>query len=82
MGNSSDTRGPRQQMDRAVKEGLRRTEKAAAMMDKMQDGMHVVSSVKLLISSAAKHSPEAAAAWAGICLLFEVDVSPRKKSIV
>jgi hypothetical protein len=82
MGNNSDTVDARQQMDRAVKEGLRRTERATAKMDKMQEGMRIVSSVKQLISSAAKHSPEAAAAWAGICLLFEVGVPPSKKSIV
>jgi hypothetical protein len=82
MGNNSDTVDARQQMDRAVKEGLRRTEKAAAIMDKMQEGMRIVSSVKQLISSAAKYSPEAAAAWAGICLLFEVGVPPSKKSTV
>lgn len=66
----------RQEIDRQVQEGLRRTEKAAAKMDKIHEGARVVSSVKELISTAAKHAPEAAAAWAGICLLFAVGVSP------
>jgi hypothetical protein len=80
--DDSNTGDALQQMNRAVKEGLRRTEKAAAVMDKMHEGMRIVSSVKALISSAAKHSPEAATAWAGICLLFEVRVSPSKRSVV
>lgn len=71
----------RQEMDRQVQEGLRRTGKAAAKMDKIHERMRVVSSVQELISTAAKHAPEAAAAWAGICLLFAVGVSPAGRSI-
>ncbi|SPO01196.1 uncharacterized protein DNG_03943 [Cephalotrichum gorgonifer] len=70
----------RQEMDRQVQEGLRRTEKAAARMDKIHDGVRVVSSVKELISTAAKHAPEAAAAWAGICLLLAILENPLTES--
>ena len=45
-------------------------------MDNIHEGMRVVSSVKELIGTVVKHAPEAAAAWAGIGLLFEVGVSP------
>ncbi|SPO06918.1 uncharacterized protein DNG_09612 [Cephalotrichum gorgonifer] len=58
------------QMEHLVQEGLRRTEKAAAKMDKIHKGIRFMSSVKELISTATKHTPEAAAAWAGICLLL------------
>lgn len=80
--DGDDTEHARQEMDRQVQEGLRRTEKAAAKMDKIHEGIRVVSSVKELISTAAKHAPEAAAAWAGICLLFTVGVSPTRSSIL
>jgi hypothetical protein len=76
----SDTGDARLQMDRAVKEGLRRTENAVARLEKVHEGIRIVSSVKELIGKATKHSPEAAAAWAGICLLFEVGVSPATKA--
>jgi len=69
-----DTGDAQLQMNRAVKEGLRRIVKAAAQLEKVHERMRVVSSVKELIVKAAKYSPEAAAAWAGICLLFEVCV--------
>ena len=80
--DGDDAENVRQEMDRQVQEGLRRTEKAAVKMDKIHEGMRVASSVKELISMAAKHAPEAAAAWAGICLLFAVGVSPAGRSIL
>ena len=79
-GTDDDAENARQEMDRQVQEGLRRTEKAAAKMEKIHEGVRIVSSVKELISAAAKHAPEAAAAWAGICLLFEVGVPPAGRS--
>lgn len=79
--DGDDAENARQEMDRQVQEGLRRTEKAAAKMDKIHEGMRAVSSVKELIGTTAKHAPEAAAAWAGICLLFAVGVSPAGRSI-
>ncbi|KFH40933.1 Vegetative incompatibility protein HET-E-like protein [Hapsidospora chrysogenum ATCC 11550] len=81
-GDGDDAENARQEMDRQVQEGLRRTEKAAARIDKMREGMRVVSSVKELISMAAKHAPEAAAAWAGICLLFTILENPLGESKV
>ena len=77
--DSHDAGNAQQQMGRQVQEGLRRTEKAAAKMDKIHDGMRVVSSVNEIISAAVKYAPEAAAAWAGICLLFGVGVSPSRE---
>jgi len=73
---------PRLQMEGIVQEGLRKTENTANILHKMHDGMRIVSSVKELIGKAAKHAPEAAAAWAGICLLFDVGVVLLKTNFV
>lgn len=73
-GGADDSEDVRHQRDRLVWEGLRRTEKAAAKMDNIHEGMRVVSLVKELIGTAAKHALEAAAVWAGICLLLGVGV--------
>lgn len=60
------------QMERLVKVGLERTKREAAVKHKIHEGMRVVSSVKDLVGTALKQAPEAAPAWAGICLLLQV----------
>ena len=77
-GGDDNPEDARRQMDRLVREGLRRTERAAAKMDNIHEGMRVVSSVQAFISTAVMHAPEAAAAWAGICLLFRVGILPNR----
>ena len=74
-GGGDNPEDARRQMDNLVREGLRRTERAAAKMDNIHEGMRIVSSVKAFIGTAVKHAPEAVAAWAGICLLFGVGMS-------
>ena len=81
--DNDKTTDARKRMGLAVEEGLRRTERTAGIMDKAHEGMRVVSSVKTLIGRVVKRSPEAAAAWVGVCLLIEVSIiSLSKKSMV
>lgn len=77
-GGGDNPEDARCQMDSLVWEGLRRTERAAAKMDNIHEGMRVVYSMKAFIGTAVKHAPEVAAAWAGICLLFGVIISPTR----
>lgn len=71
LGGESDP-ASRKQMDQLVREGLEVTKKEALAKQKIEDGMHVISSVSDLVGTAVKHAPEAAAAWGGVCLLLQV----------
>lgn len=70
--HQADAEQTRAQMVQLVETGLKKTERAGTVKDKIQEGMHVVSSVKELVGTAVKHAPEAATAWAGVCLLLQV----------
>ncbi|MBE3046218.1 hypothetical protein IMZ48_27510, partial [Candidatus Bathyarchaeota archaeon] len=71
LGGESDP-ADRRQTDELVREGLEKTKKEAAAKQKIEEGMKVVSSVRVLVDTAVKHAPEAAAVWGGVCLLLQV----------
>ncbi|RYP24005.1 hypothetical protein DL767_008679 [Monosporascus sp. MG133] len=52
-------------MRRIVRDGLKKTEKEAAVKHDIQEKMHAISSVKELIDAAVKLVPEAAITWTG-----------------
>lgn len=55
-----------------IKSGLEKTESEAVVKQNIQEGIRVVSSVKDFVGTAVKYAPEAATAWAGVCLLLQV----------
>ena len=55
-----------------IKIGLERTEKEAKIKRQMGEVVRLADNVRGLISSATKHSPEAALAWSCFCLTAEV----------
>ncbi|KAK2595530.1 hypothetical protein QQS21_006758 [Conoideocrella luteorostrata] len=64
------------EMVRLVNSGLKKTIKEAAVKEKIHEGIRIVSSVKDLVGNAVKYAPEAATAWAGVCLLLQVLENP------
>ncbi|KAM9874789.1 nwd1 protein [Verticillium dahliae] len=70
------SRGRSHQMERLVQAGLQRTEKDAAVKQKIHDGIQVASPVKALIGKAVQAAPEAAIAWVGVCFALEILSNP------
>lgn len=70
---NSETRRP--QMLRFVQAGLKKTEGEDAVKHNIRGKMHAVISVKGLIDTAVKSSPEAALAWTGVCFALQVSVA-------
>lgn len=60
------------QMRDLVAAGLEKTEPDAAMKQKINDGIQMVSLVKSLIGEAIKVCPQGAIAWAGVSCVLEV----------
>lgn len=60
------------QMQTLAKHGLEQTEKAASIADKTTQGLQVISTVKGVVNSALQSVPQAAIAWASVCLGLEV----------
>ncbi|KAJ8106757.1 hypothetical protein ONZ43_g6953 [Nemania bipapillata] len=76
----TDSKKRRSQMLSVVQAGLDKTKKEAAVKHAIQGKMHVVSSVKELISEAVKLAPEAAIAWAGACFALQMLANPIKET--
>ncbi|KAM0274353.1 hypothetical protein ACHAQH_007919 [Verticillium albo-atrum] len=68
--------GRARQMGRLVQAGLRRTEKDAAVKQKISDAIKVAAPVKALMGKAVQAAPEAAVAWVGVCLALEIVANP------
>jgi len=67
------TREPRAvQMQHLVRIGLEKTQREAAVKQKIGDGMAVIAVVKGVIDKAVQASPEAAIAWVGVSFALEV----------
>lgn len=64
------------QMNQLVQVGLQRTERSAAIKQKINDGLQYASPVKGLIVDAVKASPEASIAWVGACFGLQVGSIP------
>lgn len=60
------------QMQQLVRDGLDRTRKEASIKQEVNDGLQIVQTVRGVIDKAVNAAPEAAVAWAGICLGLEV----------
>ena len=60
------------QLMKLVECGLERNKKDHEVKVKIHEGTRMLSSVTGLISSSLKQAPEAAVAWAGVCLLVQV----------
>jgi len=76
-GDDTNSKRARARMAGMVEAGLRKIEKEAAAKHRIEEGMRVVSSVKGFVGTALKYTPEAAAAWGGVCLLLQVRVFAR-----
>ncbi|KAI9898663.1 hypothetical protein N3K66_007023 [Trichothecium roseum] len=69
--------GQRQaQFTRLVGCGLERTKKAFDTKERIHEGTRLLKSVTELISTSLKHAPQAATAWAGVCLLVQAFENP------
>lgn len=66
------TRERWRQMEQIVQAGLKKTEKEAAVMQRIDDGLQVAYSVKGIADKAVQAAPEAALAWVGVCFALEV----------
>lgn len=69
---SDRTEGRWKQMQDLVMAGLRKTEQDAAIKQKINDGIQIISPAKVLIEEAIKACPQGAIAWAGVSCVLEV----------
>jgi len=65
------------QMQQLVQNGLRRTEREAAVQQGANDALQVIRAANGIITSALQAAPQAALAWTGICLALEVGSTQR-----
>lgn len=66
------TEGRWKQMQDLVMAGLRKTGQDAAIKQKINDGIQIISPAKVLIEEAMKACPQGAIAWAGVSCVLEV----------
>ncbi|KAI0162917.1 hypothetical protein BJ166DRAFT_481863 [Pestalotiopsis sp. NC0098] len=64
------------QMQKLVHEGLDRTAKTASIKQGVGNALQAIQTVKGLMDSAVQFVPQAAVAWAGVCLGIEVLSNP------
>ncbi|KAI9897370.1 hypothetical protein N3K66_007226 [Trichothecium roseum] len=69
------------QLMKLVECGLERNKKDHNVKIKIHEGTRMLSSVTGLISSSLKQAPEAAVAWAGVCLLVQVFDNPTAEAL-
>jgi hypothetical protein len=62
------------QMQQVVRKGLDRTQKQASIKQGIDEGFQVWQTLKGTVGKAVQMAPEAAVAWAGVCLGLEVCV--------
>ena len=67
----------RLQMNKLVKDGLKKTEKLANVMKGIGSAIQVIDSVKGTIRKAIESVPYAGIAWAGVCFALQVSMSFR-----
>jgi len=70
----------RSQMSQLVQAGLKKTERQAKVKQSAGEAMQVVLSAKETIGSAIQSMPQAALAWAGVCLALQVSLFPRNRN--
>ncbi|PVH71957.1 hypothetical protein DL98DRAFT_399416, partial [Cadophora sp. DSE1049] len=64
------------QMQQLVQIGLKKTQRDAAVKQKMGDGMAAIAAIKGIIDKAVQASPEAAIAWVGVSFALEILSNP------
>ncbi|KAH8203360.1 hypothetical protein TruAng_002455 [Truncatella angustata] len=64
------------QMHKLVHDGLDRTEKTASVKQGLGNVLQAVQTARVLMNSAVQFVPQAAVAWAGVCLGLEVLSNP------
>lgn len=72
IGKTPDTRS--QQMRQLVQHELDRTERTARFKQRVGEGLEIVQVVRGVIDKAIQAAPQAAVAWAGVCLGLEVRI--------
>jgi hypothetical protein len=60
------------QMQQLVKKGLEQTKKEASMKRGIDESLQAAQAVRGIVDRAVRAAPEAAVAWAGVCLGLEV----------
>lgn len=60
------------QMNQIIQAGLKKTEKEAAIKQKIDNGIQAIQSVQTLVASAVESCPQASIAWAGVSLAIKV----------
>jgi hypothetical protein len=65
------------QMKQVVQAGLERTEKEAAVKQRIEEGMQAVYSMREIVDNAVQAAPQAALAWVGVCFALEVNIPPQ-----
>ncbi|KAH7113128.1 NACHT domain-containing protein [Dactylonectria estremocensis] len=74
IGRTRETRC--RQMQQLVQEGLHRTQKEASIKRGIDEGLQAVQAVRGIVDKAVHAAPEAAVAWAGVCLGLEILSNP------
>ncbi|KAF4470557.1 WD domain-containing [Fusarium albosuccineum] len=69
-----------QLMNEAIRLGLIRTEKEAKVKKRIGESVRMFDSIKHIVDTAVKVSPEASLAWAPVCLTMEILSNPIKQS--
>ncbi|KEY71668.1 hypothetical protein S7711_09702, partial [Stachybotrys chartarum IBT 7711] len=64
------------QMQQVIRKGLDRTQKQASVKQGIDEGLQVWKTVKGTVDKAVQMTPEAAVAWAGVCLGLEILSNP------
>ncbi|CAH0017226.1 unnamed protein product [Clonostachys rhizophaga] len=63
-------------MQQLVQDGLDRTQRAASIKRGIDEGLQTVQAVRGIVDKAVQTAPEAAVAWAGVCLGLEILSNP------
>ncbi|KAH7124530.1 hypothetical protein EDB81DRAFT_208226 [Dactylonectria macrodidyma] len=74
IGRTRETRW--HQMQQLVKEGLDRTQKQASIKQGIEEGLQAVQAMRGIVDKAVHAAPEAAVAWAGVCIGLEIVSNP------
>ncbi|CAM1509539.1 Fc.00g032780.m01.CDS01 [Cosmosporella sp. VM-42] len=79
-GQAQGTRSRR--MERVVQAGLERTKAQAATNEKVDSGLQIMKTLRGVIDNSLKVAPEAAVAWAGVCIGLEILTNTVKEPIL
>ncbi|KAH8659004.1 hypothetical protein BGZ61DRAFT_540345 [Ilyonectria robusta] len=78
-GATSEQNATSAEMIQLVNTGVERTKKEVEIKGTVKQWLDIVNSVKGVIDNAIKVAPDAAVAWAGICIGLEIITNPTKE---